>query len=154
MKEVRKKLTLEQLDQKLKQLSVLKDYDMPEGGWIYTVRKALNMSLAQYGRKIGKTLVTVREFELREANNQIRLGTLIEAAEALDCKLVYTLIPKDGSLDKMVEKRAQIVAKKMLAKDPAIKKIKGKEKKEKAIKKMMGEKTGQLKKELPKDLWD
>lgn len=154
MKEKNKKLSLQQLDSKLKQFSVIGDFEKPEEGWIMTIRKALGMNIQQLAKRVGKKLVTVREFEIREATDQIRIGTLKEIADALDCELVYTLVPKRGSLEKMVEERAQEVAKKLVAKDPEIRKIKDKPKKERAIKKAASVKAEELKNERPKFLWD
>ena len=41
-------------------------------------------------------------------NNSITLKKLIEAGEALDLQFVYGFLPKELSLEKIIEKRADV----------------------------------------------
>lgn len=52
---------------------------------------------------------TVEAFEKSEASGSIQLSTLRRAAEALDCTLVYALVPKN-SLEEAVTTRARSMA--------------------------------------------
>ncbi len=51
----------------------------------------------------------VSQIERAEVSGSIQLSTLIRAAEALECRLVYALVP-DASLDDIVMRRAGIKA--------------------------------------------
>jgi len=51
--------------------------------------------------------------EQREKKGTISLETLEQVAKAMDCKLVYCLVPND-SLDKILEKQARHIAKKRI----------------------------------------
>ena len=51
----------------------------------------------------------VSKLEGSEADGTVRLETLRRAAEALDCTLVYALVPND-TLEEMVDQRAHEVA--------------------------------------------
>jgi predicted DNA-binding mobile mystery protein A len=81
----------------------------PPRGWIRAIREALGMTLADLGRRLNVTKQAVLQMETSEADGSIRLATLRRAAEALDCTLVYALVP-NGSLDETVDHRARTVA--------------------------------------------
>jgi predicted DNA-binding mobile mystery protein A len=67
------------------------------------------MPLAELGRRLGITAQGVAKLESSEADGTIQLATLRKAAEALDCTLVYALVP-NSSLEEVVDRRAQEVA--------------------------------------------
>src|ERR1700679_147520 len=96
------KLILRQLDKKLKAFQPLQGA-MPTKGWVSVIRKTLNMSLRQLGDRMSITPQSIRDIEKRETEGTISLKALREAAEALDMTLVYGFIPKDGSLEKMID---------------------------------------------------
>jgi predicted DNA-binding mobile mystery protein A len=82
----------------------------PPRGWVRAVREALGMSTAQFARRLGVAQPSVVALERSEAAGRIQLDTLRRAAEALDCTLVYALVP-NRSLDEAVRTRArEIVA--------------------------------------------
>jgi len=86
----------------------------PPKGWIRAIRDALGMTAEQLGDRIGIRQQSLAELERSEARGTIQLRTLRRAAEALDCQLVYALVPRD-SLQKRVERRAIEVAMRQLA---------------------------------------
>ena len=106
----KRKLLVEQLDRKLEKLQILKEIQVPKEGWINAIRTSINMSLAQLGRRLGKTPVAVQEIEWRERDRTITIKKLIEAGDALDLQFVYGFLPKDTSLESMIEKRAEKIA--------------------------------------------
>jgi predicted DNA-binding mobile mystery protein A len=55
----------------------------------------------------------VANLEGSEADGSIRLDSLRRAAEALDCKLVYALVP-NASLDEIVDRRAHEIARRQV----------------------------------------
>ncbi|MGH8584097.1 MAG: mobile mystery protein A [Gammaproteobacteria bacterium] len=81
----------------------------PSTGWLKAVRTALGMTIDQMAERLGQTRQSVIGFEKREAEGTITLKTLREAAAALDCDLVYALVPRD-SLDTRVKQRARKLA--------------------------------------------
>lgn len=83
-------------------------------GWVRAIRDALGLTGAQLARRIGIRPASLSELEKNEASGRITLATLKRAAEALDCTLVYALVPNQ-SLDAMVEEAARSAAKKELA---------------------------------------
>ncbi len=87
----------------------------PPGGWIASIRKSLNMTLAQLGRKSGMTAQGARDLEGREASGSITIHALREVAAAMDMKLVYGFVPDAGSFEKTVDARARALADELIA---------------------------------------
>jgi predicted DNA-binding mobile mystery protein A len=52
------------------------------------------MTAAQLGNRMGVSQPTVQKLEMSEAGDTIQLKTLRRAAEALNCELVYLLVPR------------------------------------------------------------
>ena len=81
----------------------------PAGGWIKAVREALGMSAEMVGHRLGTTRQAVLRLERSEVDEGIRLSSLRRAAEALDCQLVYALVP-NSTLEETVLREARRVA--------------------------------------------
>lgn len=87
-------------------LASLPDLPRPNKGWIRALRDALGMSSADLARRMGISQQRVPAIERGEQNRTIKLDTLMRAADALDCELVYALVPRT-SLDDMVAHQAR-----------------------------------------------
>lgn len=81
----------------------------PTGGWIRSIREALGMSLADLAQRAGIDASTLSRIESNEIAGKSNLETLERMAAALDCDLVYALVPR-SSLQGAVEIRAREVA--------------------------------------------
>lgn len=81
----------------------------PVGGWIRAIREALGMSATQLARRIGVAQPTLTKLEQSEAAGRIQLDSLRRVAAALDCDVVYALVPR-RPLQEMVEARRLLVA--------------------------------------------
>jgi len=77
----------------------------PRRGWIHAVRSAVGMSAAELGCRMSVSRQAVAAMEASEGAGTVRLETLQRAAEALDCRLVYALVP-NTSLQSTVEAEA------------------------------------------------
>ncbi|MDM8084417.1 mobile mystery protein A [Cellulomonas cellasea] len=86
----------------------------PHGGWVQAIRTALGMSRSDLARRMGVAPSTLVGIEENEVRGTVRMDTLARAAEALDCDLVYALVPR-RSLDDTVNARAEQVARRELA---------------------------------------
>jgi len=73
------------------------------------VRDALGMTGVQLARRLGVRPQTVDTLEKSEVSGSIQLATLRRVAAALDCTLVYALVPND-SLEGAVTTRARRIA--------------------------------------------
>lgn len=59
---------------------------------------------------MGITPQSVSDIEHREADGKVTLSTLRDAAEALDMRVVYALVPKQGTMRDMVRRQARRLA--------------------------------------------
>ena len=98
-----KYMQLRTLDDHLSRVNVC---DRPSGGWIRAVRTSLGMSVRQMAELMGITQQSAARLEKNEADDVIKLKSLRKAAEALDCRLVYAFVPKEGGLRDIVRKQA------------------------------------------------
>lgn len=78
----------------------------PNKGWIRALRDALGMSSADLARRMGVSQQRVPAIERGEQDMTIKLDTLMRAADALHCELVYALVPRT-SLENMVQNQAR-----------------------------------------------
>ena len=65
------------------------------------------MTSSQLASRLGVNQSTVSKLELSEINSSIRLSSLEKAAEALGCRLEYTLVP-EKPLEELVFERAKL----------------------------------------------
>jgi predicted DNA-binding mobile mystery protein A len=85
------------LDKKLPVLNAAqKAAARPAGGWLRAVRQALDLSQASAAKKAGVTQQSFAQFERGENAGTLSVGNLHRAAEAMDCELVYFLVPRTG----------------------------------------------------------
>lgn len=97
------------LDARIEPLRPAAQFVAPPKGWIRAIRDAIGMSGVQLARHMEITPQSVVDMEKSEAAATIRLETLRKAANALDCTLVYALIPSTP-LEERVNKRARKIA--------------------------------------------
>jgi predicted DNA-binding mobile mystery protein A len=100
-------LRLRQLDRSLSAFDIARRESRPHRGWLRAVREALGLSLEDVGRKIGISRSHVRWFEIAEERERITLEKLRHVAEAMDCELVYAIVPKTGTFTDLAERRAR-----------------------------------------------
>ena len=101
------------LDERFKEMPAPRRLTPPVRGWIKAIREALGMSSVQLARRLGVKQPSVVDIEQSEAKGTIQLATLRRVAEAIDCTLVYALIP-NKPLETIVRDRARKVARRRL----------------------------------------
>ena len=95
-----------QLDERVRPLrDVLEAGSPPPGGWLRTIRQALGMSIRYVARRIGSYDPTLLRMERAEAKGTVTLNTLRRVANAMDCELVYAIVPRE-TLQATLLKRA------------------------------------------------
>ena len=100
----------EQLDKRFARIRPLSTEAIrPLRGWIRAIREALGMTAEQLGTRLGVKQPSVVALEQSEVKGTIELATLRRVAEALDCKLVYALVP-NKPLEQTVRERARLFA--------------------------------------------
>lgn len=102
-----------QLDKKLNSLRNSHILTRPPRGWVKAIRESLGMTTAQLAKRLGVSQPRAVAIEKAEISGAITLDSLERAAQALDCRLVYTMIPRKP-LEELIEERAQRLAKQKL----------------------------------------
>jgi predicted DNA-binding mobile mystery protein A len=101
--------TREGLDRRYLDLPPLEAFEPPAEGWLRAIRLALGMTTVQFAERYGRPQSRICALEQAELTGALSLKTLTEAADALDCDVVYAVIPR-RPLDDVVRERAQHLA--------------------------------------------
>jgi predicted DNA-binding mobile mystery protein A len=101
------------LDERLDGIGPFNRFTPPARGWIKAIRDALGMTTAQLAIRMRVKQPSIVDLERSEAKGTIQLATLRRAAEALDCTLIYALVP-NKSLETTVRERAREFARRRL----------------------------------------
>src|SRR5690606_5181390 len=112
------------------------------------------MSLQQLANKLGITRQSALDIEVREQNGSISLKRLQEAAEAMDMRVVYALVPKDGSLENLIDRKARELATKIVSRTSQTMRLEDQEPSPERLQKAVETRVNLLREELPKSLWD
>lgn len=147
-------LQRKQLSGKIAEFERLTGSLPPVGGWIKAIRTSLGISLEQLGNKLGISRQSVMALEIRERGQSITLRSLSEAAEAMDMKLVYALVPKDGTLEALIERKAEQLARKIVTRTSQSMKLEGQENSAHRLAEALEERKAEILQKLPKALWD
>lgn len=145
---------IRQLDHRIRPFLEARNIVVPEKGWINAIRTTMNMTLAQLGARLSISKQGVKGIEDREANGSISLNILHEVATAMDMKLVYCIIPNDDSIDALVERRAEQLARKIVLRTHQNMKLEDQGIGDEKINATIVELSEELKHDLKKSLWD
>lgn len=102
------------LDQRLTGFRSVEQFPPPAKGWIRAIRDSIGLSAAQLGKRLDVRSQSIDDLEKSEAAGTISLDALRRVGRAMDCTLVYALVP-NTSLDEIVHKQAVILAKAAIA---------------------------------------
>ncbi len=88
---------------------------VPRGGWVKTIASALGVSNVMLARRLRrKASQSVEDMLASEAAGTIKLNTLREMARALNCELLYAIVPAKP-LQEIRRDRALSAARNILA---------------------------------------
>jgi predicted DNA-binding mobile mystery protein A len=102
-------LALRQLDATLQPAAALRGLTPPTTGWAAAIRRALGITTRQMAKRLGLSQSSYADAEANEAKGTISLNQLRRVADALDCELVYALVPR-RPLAEVVDRRATELA--------------------------------------------
>lgn len=89
----------------------------PRNGWLKAVREALGMTTRQVAARMKVNQSVVVRIEKAELNGTVSLKSLQEAANALGCRFVYAVVPKNTlqqTIQDRAEKRARAMVQRVL----------------------------------------
>ena len=150
----KKKLLIEQLDQKLAVFKGADTVSAPQKGWVNAIRTALNITMDPLGAKLQLTKGAVQKIEEREAVGQITINKLRKVGDALDLKLVYGFVPKDGTIDNLIDIKAKKLACKIVLRTHQNMKLEDQGISDEKINKSIADLANEIKREMRKSLWD
>jgi predicted DNA-binding mobile mystery protein A len=108
MNSVFQQLLRDQIDAKTRLFAKV-GTETPSGGWIRAAREALGLSGRLLAARLGITQASLNGFEKRELAGTASLASLRKIARAMDCDLVYAIVPRKP-VTKLLEERARLVA--------------------------------------------
>jgi predicted DNA-binding mobile mystery protein A len=114
MRDEFRNLRLKQLDRTLEPFRAAQRVSRPRKGWLRAIREAVGISASDLARTLGTSRQLPLQLEKAEAEDRITLKSLRTAAHALDCDLVYALVPKAGTMEDLIENRARAQARKQV----------------------------------------
>ena len=106
-------LTVLDVEAKLTPWRSLRTQTQPPGGWLKAVRQALGMKTQQAAKRAGLSEQDVVRIETQARDNSVQLAELQRLAAALDCEVVWGLVPRQR-LNEAVRNQARRVAEKRI----------------------------------------
>jgi len=149
-----RKLMIEQLDKKLRTFSDASEIKTPDKGWINGIRVTLNMTLEQFGKKLGITRQGARRIEISEASGTISINLLKEAGKVLNMKLVYGFVPIQGSIDALITQKAYELAKRIVLRTNQTMMLENQATGKENIERAIAELGYDIKQQMARSLWD
>ncbi|HWQ25356.1 MAG TPA: mobile mystery protein A [Chlorobaculum sp.] len=149
-----KALQIKHLNEKMQTLEPFRHLAVPPTGWVKAVRTALGMSMQQLGNRLSITRQSVQDIEKREKEGSITIKALREVGRALDMDVVYVFLPRDGSLEALIERRATELATEIVMRTSTHMNLEGQGNSEQRLAEAIRERAYTIRKEMPKILWD
>lgn len=149
----KKKLQIKQLNAKMQHIKPALNI-LPEGKWIHITRTTLGITLQQLGDKLAKTRQGMSYIESSEREGTLSIKALKEVAQAMDMTLVYGFVPKDESLEALIERKAREIATEIVRRTSGNMKLEDQENTDNRIRESIEERTKELIDKMPKALWD
>ena len=100
------------MDKKVRTWKKVRKMKVPPSGWLKAIRKSLGMSTTQLAKAIGVQHSSILRLEKREAQGKASIESLRKAARAMNCTLVYSIVPQIGfeNLEDIINERAIALA--------------------------------------------
>ena len=90
-----KAIILEGLEERIEPLNAARSAAaVPSRGWLRAVREAIGLTQGRVAARAAVKRQSYSQFEAAEEKGSISLSSLRRAAEAMDCELVYFVVPK------------------------------------------------------------
>ena len=104
------------VEKKLRAWTALRTDNVPPSGWIKAVRGALGMNTRQLAERVGVEQSNITRLEEREPSGKVTLERLAKAADAMNCRLIYAIVPNDrySDLEAIIDERAKDLAQQLV----------------------------------------
>jgi len=146
-------LARKHLNETLTRLAPMAAINVPGKGWIRAIRETLGLTGGQLARQLRTNKQRISRIEQDEIQGKLTLNTLRSVADALDCTLVYGLVPKQG-LDETIKQRATQLAKKRISRSHTMMRLGTQEINEQEKSQVLHDLVSDIMDEMPKALWE
>lgn len=116
------------------------------------MRVSLSMTTSQLAKRVGVSQPTITEWEQREKDGTITMQTMKRVADAMQCDLVYALVPRKA-IHTILEERAKQIVSGSLERVSKSMRLEDQETSESHRTKQAKELVRRLLEEHPKRLW-
>ncbi|OGU45039.1 MAG: hypothetical protein A3H45_09055 [Ignavibacteria bacterium RIFCSPLOWO2_02_FULL_55_14] len=154
MKNPQRQLVISQTGRKINEFRPLMSLHPPGRGWVHAVRTALGMSYRQFAQRLGMTPQSAKGLEEREADGSISLKSLRSAANALNMRVVYALVPEQEDLEAMIDRQARAKARQILLRTSHTMRLEDQGLSSKALERSEQELAAEIRRTMPRFLWD
>ncbi len=152
---MKNKLAIHQMDARLKQVKPSVPLSLGlTGRWISSIRNLLGMSMRQLGERLSISPQSLSQFEKSEYNGSISLKNMDKIAQAMNMTFYYGFYPNDGSVQKIIKKQAKTLAEEIVLRSSQTMKLEGQENSEDRIAQAIKERTEEIIRQMPRNLWD
>jgi predicted DNA-binding mobile mystery protein A len=141
------------IERRLGKLRPARQFAQPQRGWIRAVRDALGMSAAKLAERMNVSQPRVFALEKAETRGAVTIASLERAAQALECTLVYALVP-NKPIDEVLRKRALKIVTEELARVDHTMRLENQGMSAAELKEERLRLAADLIREYPRRLWD
>ncbi|MDE0119046.1 MAG: mobile mystery protein A [Bdellovibrionales bacterium] len=158
MKINKKKLKNQRLiiERKINPWKKLRAERRPPSGWLKAVRGALGINTRQLAKKCGVQHSSILKIEKSEVQGKASIESLKKIASAMNCQLVYAIVPKIGynSLEKIIDHQAEILAHKLIKKADHTMQLEAQGTSSREIKNQIKKLAKELKDKMDSRIWE
>jgi len=106
MRNADRQKALRRLDRELRHFRLAAKVKDPTEDLLRAVRQALGIPMAEIARKMKSNPSVIFRLERSQARGTISLKALVRLADAMECEVVYAVVPQDGkTLEQLAERR-------------------------------------------------
>jgi predicted DNA-binding mobile mystery protein A len=100
------------IEKKIRPWVPLRGDRVPQSGWVKAVRGALGINTRQLADHLGVDHSAVLRLEERESQGKATLDLVDKVARAMDCKLVYAIVPNEPytTLEEILDQKTRQLA--------------------------------------------
>ena len=125
----------------------------PVGGWIATFQEAIGMNVPTLAERLGVSRNSVYNAIQNEQAETISLKQLDKMAKAMGGKLVYAIIPQEGTVEEIVMAQARKKAKRIIQRTRAHMALEEQIDGLRSQDEMIEELAGEIVREMPRNFW-
>ena len=143
------------IERKIESLAPLRKYQAPPSGWLKAIRGALGISTRQIAERIGIRHEAIVQFEQSEVKGGVSLATLQKVARAMNCKLVYAIVPAEpfSDLEGIIDDQALKTAASLVSRVDHTMRLEKQGTPEESSKKKVKEVAIELKSKMDSNFW-